>query len=151
MFKVGNRDTICSVVFIVNFELLTLNMSFPNGILYCLNLNLSVYFRVRSKLCHIKEDVFCHKDLYLRRCIRFELKILIYLIHKISKRFCGVEGGHSPWSSAILWEYEKLTLLDALKIHFQRFFTLAFLHIISNRLNQHLKFALAVGKCWGFY
>ena len=99
----------------------------------------------------LRKMFFCHKDLYLRCCIRFELKILIYLIHKISKRFCGVEGGHSPWSSAILWEYEKLTLLDALKIHFQRFFTLAFLHIISNRLNQRLKFASVVGKCWGFY
>ena len=30
---------------------------------------------------------------------------------------------------------EKLTLLDALKIHFQKFFALSFLHLISNGLN----------------
>ena len=49
-------DVLLSLLLILNCWLL--NMSFPNGILYRLNLNLSVYFRVRSKLCHIKEDVF---------------------------------------------------------------------------------------------
>ena len=35
----------------------------------------------------------------------------------------------------MIWrKYEKLTLLDALKIHFQRFFELRFLHLISNEL-----------------
>ena len=60
MFKVNNRSTKhCSGVVIVNFEyiwhvvlvffLLTLNMQMPDGILYCLNLNLSVQFRVQSR------------------------------------------------------------------------------------------------------
>ena len=35
-------------------------------------------------------------------------------------------------SNATLRKYEKPTLLDAVKIHFQRFFALSFLHLISN-------------------
>ena len=36
----------------------------------------------------------------------------------------------------MIWrKYEKLTLLDALKIHFQRFFALSFFYLISNELN----------------
>ena len=36
----------------------------------------------------------------------------------------------------MIWrKYEKLSLLDTLKIHFQRFFTLFFLHLVSNELN----------------
>ena len=54
------------------------------------------------------------------------------MIHKISK----THWGHSPWSSATLGKYEKLTVLDPLKIHFQRFFTLSFFHLISNELNR---------------
>ena len=37
--------------------------------------------------------------------------------------------------SATLGKYEKLTLLDVLKIHFQRFFGLSFLHLTSNGPN----------------
>ena len=32
-------------------------------------------------------------------------------------------------------KYEKHALLDALKIHFQRFFTIRLLHLIQNGLN----------------
>ena len=38
-------------------------------------------------------------------------------------------------SSAALGKYQKPTLLDVLKIHFQRFFALSFLHLMSNGLN----------------
>ena len=39
--------------------------------------------------------------------------------------------GQLPWSLATWEKYEKLTLLDTLKIHFQRFFA-----FISNGLNE---------------
>ena len=54
------------------------------------------------------------------------------MIHKIFK----THWGHSPWSSATLGKYEKLTVLNPLKIHFQRFFALSFFHLISNGLNR---------------
>ena len=103
MFKVNSRSIrCCSGVFIVNFEyirhvflkffLLFLNMEMTDGMLYCLDLNLSTsYFRVGSRspvlfktklfvtslsnrfqpLC-----IFCHKELYLRCFIGLELNIV---------------------------------------------------------------------------
>ena len=39
------------------------------------------------------------------------------MIHKNSKRYWS----DRPWSSAMLEKYEKVTLMDALKLHFHRF------------------------------
>ena len=43
--------------------------------------------------------------------------------------------GETLWLSATLGKYQKLTLLDTVKIHFQRFFRLSSLQLISNGLN----------------
>ena len=83
--------------------------------------------------------IFCHKKLHLRCCIGLLLNIVTCPV-KILK---GIRGC-LPWSTATLGKYEKLTVLDALKIHFQRFFALSwvfciklnFLHLISNGLNE---------------
>ena len=44
----------------------------------------------------------------------------------------GIEGHLPPFllSSALLGNYEKLTLIDALKIHSQRFFALNIMHLL---------------------
>ena len=145
IFKVNNRSTRPSPgVFNVNFEyiwhvalecfLLTLNMEMVDGILYCFNLSLSVHSRVgyrnpvicKTKLYITKVNnsfqslsIFYQKELHLRRCTGLKLNIATWST-KILK---GI-GGHTspPWSIAALGKYEKLTLLDAIKIHFQRFF-----------------------------
>ena len=74
-----------------------------DGILYCLNLNSSMHFRLRSrspvtfkKRLYVTTDnnnfqsltIFCHKELHLRFCIGLELNILT-LSTKILK---GIEG-----------------------------------------------------------
>ena len=59
---------------------------------------------------------FCHKQLYPRCCVGFELNTVIKSI-KNSEMYWGTP------------------LLDALKIHFQKLFTLSFLHLISIGLN----------------
>ena len=117
------------------YLLLTLNIGMANGILYCLNLNLSMHFRVGSRgpvtfkiklyVTTVKYSlqllpVFCQKEIHLRCCIGLELNIATQSA-KILKGF----RGHSPRSSATLGKYEKHTLQDALKIHFQRFFALS--------------------------
>ena len=63
--------------------------------------------------------IFCHKDLHLRCCIGLVLNIVIWSMNLLKDM-----RGHLPWSSATSGKYEKLTLLDTLKIHFQRFFAL---------------------------
>ena len=73
--------------------------------------------------------IFYHKELHLRYCIGLELNL--YIIHKNSKKYWG----YPSWSSAVLGKYEKLTLLNALQIHFQRVFIEAFLHLISNEVH----------------
>ena len=114
---------------------LTLNIGMADGILYCLNLNLSVHFRVGSRgpvtfktklyVTTVNNSlqllpVFCQKEIHLRCCIGLELNIVTKSI-KILKGF----RGHFSRSSATLGKYEKHTLQDALKIHFQRFFALS--------------------------
>ena len=58
-----------------------------------------------------------------------------------------------PWSTATLGKFEKLTLLDALKLHFQTFFALRFLHLTSMDLsgvniNSLTKFWIFVVIWW---
>ena len=74
--------------------------------------------------------IFSHKELHLRWCMA---GIEYCNTHKNSKRYQGAP--HNLWSSETLGKYEKLILLDALKMHFQRYFELGFLHLISNGLN----------------
>ena len=57
------------------------------------------------------------------------------MIGKNSERYRG-SPSPSTLSKATLEKYEKLTLLDALKILIQRFSALSFLHLISNGLNE---------------
>ena len=66
----------------------------------------------------------CQKELHLRCFIGLELNIAFTIIEN-SKRCRGTP----PWSSATLGTHEKLNFLDALKMHFQRFFPLSFLHL----------------------
>ena len=135
MFKVNTRSTrCCSSVFTVNFKyiwhvvlvhfflhfLLTLIILYiVDGILYCLNLNLSVLFRVRYR-----SPATYKKELYMTTVNSSSQSLPIYFFRK-----------SSTWSSATLGKFEKLTLLDALNIHFRRFFALCFLHLISSGLN----------------
>ena len=63
--------------------------------------------------------IFCHEELHLRCCIGLGLNIITWSM-KLLKNM----RGHLQWSSATLGKYEKLTLLDTLKIHFQMFFAL---------------------------
>ena len=68
-----------------------------DGILNCLNLNLSMHFRVGSKnhVTTVNETfqplpIFCHKELHLRCCIGLELNIVTWST-KILK---GIGGGN---------------------------------------------------------
>ena len=116
------------------YFLLTLNMGMADGILYCLNLNLSMHFRVGSRgLVTFKTKlyvttfnnsflllpVFCQKEVHLRCYIRLELNIVT--IHKNPKKY---QGTLPPIQCNRGKIFKKHTLQDALKIHFQRFFTL---------------------------
>ena len=108
-----------------------LNMLMTDKILYCLNLNVSMHFKVwsrspvtfKTKLYVIGSShylFFCHKELHLRYCIGLELNIVIWFT-------CNMNVlGSSPLNlllSVTLGKYGKLTLLDVLKMHFQRFFS----------------------------
>ena len=131
------------------------------GILYCLNLDLSMDFRVRSRspvtfkrklyVTTVNNSfqslpIFYHKELQLRCCIGLDLNNVTW-----STKILKGTGDHpsptpSPLythihthtlSSATLGKYLKLTLLDALTTHLQRFFIkLSFLYLISNGLNR---------------
>ena len=48
------------------------------------------------------------------------------MVHENSQKH---EGGAPQWSSAILGKYEKPTLLDVLRMNFQRFFVLSFIKL----------------------
>ena len=90
MFKVNNRSTRCCSV--VCF-LLILKIKMVDDLLYCLNLNLSMHFRVRSRspvtfkaklyVTTVNNSfqplpIFCRKELHLRCCIGLELNIVIW-------------------------------------------------------------------------
>ena len=77
----------------LNVFLLTLNMWMPDGILYCLNLNLSIRFRVgyrgpatlNAKHCNNSQqqfsattNFFCHRELHLRGCVGLEVNIVTW-------------------------------------------------------------------------
>ena len=104
-----------------------------DGILYCLSQNLSTCFRVQSRdpvafktkvsgttvnNSFLSLPIFSHKELHLNVAAKYE-------------NFNGYCG--TPITA--LGKYQKPTLLDALKIHFQRVFALSFLHLMSNGLN----------------
>ena len=57
------------------------------------------------------------------------------MYHGPRKFYKVSRGGLPPWSSGNIGKSEKLTFLDGPKIHFQWFFALSFLHLISNKLN----------------
>ena len=101
------------------YFLLTLNMGMADGILYCLNLNLSMHLRVGSRgLVTFKIKlyvttfnnsflllpVFCQKELHRRCCIRLELNIVTQ-----STKILKSVRGHSLRSSATLGKYLKNT------------------------------------------
>ena len=74
--------------------------------------------------------IFCYKEHHVRCCIGLTLNIVTWSTNRY-------QGHPSSWSSATLGKYEKLTFLDAFKIHFQKFFELNLvLHLTSNRLNR---------------
>ena len=113
--------------------------------IYCLNLKLSMCFKVRSK-----------------SPVKFRLKLCVTTVNNsfqllpifLSQRAPGLQlrcwkefgwnsvtftkilkgiVGYPPWLSATLRKYKQFTFLNALKIHFQRFFALdCFLYLISN-------------------
>ena len=127
MFKDNSRSTrCCSGVFIIDFEYIW------HQILYCLNLNLSMDLRVGSRspvtfkmmlyVITVNNSfqplpIFCHKELRLRCCMHRTWIEFCNMIHKDCERYWW----SSPSLSATLAKYEKLTLLDALKIDFRRF------------------------------
>ena len=109
-------------------------------ILCCLYLNVSICSRVtyKTKLFVTTVNnsfqlfpIYCHKELHLICCIGLELNIAT----RSTKILRGIGGGGThTWPS--VWKYERLTLPNALKIHFLRFSVLIFFHLISNGLNR---------------
>ena len=108
----------------------------PDGILYCLNINWTIPFQVRSRSPGIFKmkvylttvnnrfqplPIFDHKKLHLRLCIGFEWNIVTW-----STKILKAIWGTPLWSRAILGKYETLTLLHALKIHSQMIFGFRF-------------------------
>ena len=144
MLKVNNRSTRCHAgVFITTLNIFDTLCFFSNfehvmadGILYCLNLNLSMYFRVGSR-----SPVTFKTNLYVTT-VKNSFRILAssLMLHRrelnnmtwSTKILKGIEGHLPPFllSSSLLGKYEKLTLIDALKIHFQRFFALNIMHLL---------------------
>ena len=121
--------------------LLTLNMLIVDEILYCHNLNLMesdlgvTFTKTKLYVTTVNNifqplPIFRYIKLHLSCCIGCELNVITWST-KIVK---GI-GGHPPThiSSATLGKYRKL--LDAVIIHLPRFFTLSFLHLLSNELN----------------
>ena len=144
MLKVNNRSTRCHAgVFITTLNIFGTLCFFSNfehvmadGILYCLNLNLSMYFRVGSR-----SPVTFKTNLYVTTVNNsFRLLASSLMLHRrelnnmtwSTKILKSIEGHLPPFllSSLLLGKYEKLTLIDALKIHFQRFFALNIMHLL---------------------
>ena len=112
-----------------------------DGILYCFNPDLSIYFKVQS-----------------RSPVTFKMKVYVLTVNNsfqpLAPSFMlhGGELNNVTWStkilkgikchlppllllSAPLGKYEKLTLQDALKIDFRRFFTLSILHLLLYQMD----------------
>ena len=121
----------------LNVFLQTLNMWMPDGILYCLNLNLSIRFRVsyrspatlNAKHCNNSQqpfsattNFFCHRELHLRGCVGLEVNIVTWYA-KILKGF----GGTLPMI--------ELNLGKIWKTHSPNVFQINFLHLIKNGLS----------------
>ena len=119
----------------------------PDGILYFLNLNLSVSKSDLGALSHLRQSSLEQSQQQFSATFIFFFffsqrappKILhrvwteyFNMIHKNSKRYWGAPSS----SSATMGKYEKLNLLDTLKIHFLGFSVLSFLYLISNGLNR---------------
>ena len=127
MFKVNKRSTRChSGVFVVNFEYSwqVSSIFFPEfeHVNAWQNTLLSYIILYHKALLPQSTAVssyylFCVIQLDPRCCIGLEVNI-VTLSTKILK---GI-GGNPPWSIATLIKYETLTLIDAVKTHFQRFF-----------------------------
>ena len=133
----------CSSVFIVNFEYIWHVVlvfcwlwTCKWWMEYCLNLNLSMHFRVRSRSpVTFKAKLYVttvnnnfqplpisrHKGLHLRCCIGLKLSIVTWST-KIIKGI-GVHLAH-PITKCNLGKIWKSTLQDALKLYLQRFFAL---------------------------
>ena len=97
LFTLNIFDTLlyCFSVFASFFFLLTVNMQMADRILYYVNVNLSMHFRVSCRICLTKVNksfqslsIFCLKELHLIYWIGFELNILIS-----STKFLKVIGG----------------------------------------------------------
>ena len=137
MFQINNRsirrcdfaitinvEYIWDIVLVFVFLLLTLNIMM-DGILYFLNLNLFLGFRVGSRSPIFKSKLYvttvnnnflllpiiCHKEFHPRCFIRLKWNI-VFMIIENSKRCPGTP----TWSSATLGKHQKLILLDALKV-----------------------------------
>ena len=147
IFKINDRSTWrLSGEFIVNFEYIwhfvlvffwwesMCNCQMES--FYYLSLHLSMLFRVQSRSpvkFKTKLSVTAIINTFLLLYIyRFFLTKSSFLdvttkccskIHKNSKRYWL--RGEPLWLSATLGKYQKLTFLDAVKVHFQRFFRLS--------------------------
>ena len=136
IFKVNNRSTrrqAPGVSFFKDFYWLIYTYIFLHGILFSFKQNLSMCIRVETTSTAIFKmklyqtvsnslqplPIFCHKELHLRCCIGPELNIVRWSI-----KFLKGISWQPPWSSATFGKYEKLSAVNALKLHLQRFFTL---------------------------
>ena len=127
MFKVNNRSTRgCSGVFIKYLQ--------PQFLHFRVGSRSPVTFKTKLYVTTVNNSflplfIFCYKEHHVRCCIGLTLNIVTWSTNRY-------QGHPSSWSSATLGKYEKLTFLDAFKIHFQKFFELNLvLHLTSNRLN----------------
>ena len=95
-------------------------------------------FKVNNRSTRRHADEFIDHFEYILRAVFFSTE---FKHVKEFKNFAAkYENSNRYWvvlplSSATLQKYQKLTFLDALKIHFQRFLVLSSLHLMSNGLN----------------
>ena len=117
----------------------------PDGIIYCLNLNLSICFRVGSRRnvtikakLYVRTvnnnfqplSIFCHKEVHLTCCLGLEL-IIVKWFTKILK---GIED--TPMTECNLGKIQKTNSPGCLKNLFSEVFHMNFfLHLIWNELN----------------
>ena len=147
IFKINNRSTWrLSGEFIVNFEYIwhfVLVFFWWESMckcqmesFYCLSLHLSMWFRVQSR-----SPVTFKTKLSVTTIINTFLLLYTYQFFHTKSSFLDVTTkccskihensnrywlrGEPLWLSVTLGKYQKLALLDAVKIHFQRFFRLS--------------------------